>query len=82
MLNIHFTPIAGDYNADGLIDAADYVSWRKGLGTLPTETWYQVWRSKFGVGSAGGTSSAVPEPAGWLLTMLCLLLGRCRSRQR
>jgi hypothetical protein len=82
MLNIYYTPMSGDFNADGLIDAADYVSWRKGMGTPPSETWYQVWRSKFGVGSAGGTSSAVPEPAGWWLMMLCLLFGRCRTRQR
>ena len=30
------TPVAGDYNGNGTVDAADYVSWRNG-GTLVNE---------------------------------------------
>jgi hypothetical protein len=57
----------GDFNKDGSVDAADYVTWRKGLGTAYTETDYDVWRANFGEvlnsGLAAGSSSQVPEPS-------------------
>ena len=31
--NVFFVPAAGDYNGDGLVDSADYISWRRALGT-------------------------------------------------
>jgi hypothetical protein len=52
--------LAGDYNNDGIVDAADYVVWNKNLGqptqTLPNDTsgvivgqaQYNLWRSNFG----------------------------------
>ena len=51
--------LAGDYNDDGVVDAADYVVWRKSLGgpSLPNETVslgivdqadYSEWRVSFG----------------------------------
>ena len=62
---------AGDYNADGMVDAADYVVWRDGLGTTYTLADYAVWKANFGIGASGsGTGAAVPEP-----TALALLLG-------
>jgi hypothetical protein len=68
-------PVAlpGDYNANGVVDAADYVLWRKG-GPLANEVDtpgtvnaadYSAWRSRFGnTGSGSGISAtaAVPEP--------------------
>jgi insulin-like growth factor-binding protein complex acid labile subunit len=72
----------GDYNRDGTVDAADYVVWRKGLGTTYTQADYDVWRANFGqtVGSGGAgnplsasavpLSIAVPEPA--TLTLLVM----------
>ena len=67
--------LPGDYNLDGTVDAADYVVWRKGLGTTYTQTDYDVWRAHFGQTAAGGASAsataAVPEPA----TMLQIILG-------
>lgn len=64
-------PVAGDYNNDGTVDAADYVVWRNQLGqgtalpnTDPTDTdntvtqaEYNFWRSRFG--SAAGSGSGV-----------------------
>jgi autotransporter-associated beta strand protein len=56
--------LAGDYNNDGVVDAGDYVIWRKNVGqpsqTLPNDTagviignaQYNVWRSNFGSTSA------------------------------
>jgi hypothetical protein len=68
--------IPGDYNGDDVVDAADYVVWRKTDGT---EQQYDDWRASFGaVAGAGGTSdstSAVPEPpAGYLIIALALCL--------
>jgi hypothetical protein len=78
-IRVGMTPEAslGDYNEDGVVDAADYVYWRKaaslGLDDLPNdnddagpvgEAEYSLWRTNFGGGSGGGGSSgAVPEPA-------------------
>jgi hypothetical protein len=72
-----------DFNGDGAVDAADYVEWRQGLGTIYGENDYGVWRAHFGTSlgsgsgsvdplslrsSAGSLSAAVPEPTtAWLL---------------
>ena len=37
--------IPGDFNFDGFVDAADYVTWRKTDGT---PAGYNVWRTHFG----------------------------------
>jgi hypothetical protein len=70
---IEFSVLLGDYNFNGSVDAADYVTWRKGLGTLYTPTNYTVWRAHFGqnAGSGTGTSvtSTIPEPATWMLLL-------------
>jgi uncharacterized protein YjbI with pentapeptide repeats len=55
--------IPGDFNGNGAVDAADYVVWRKGMGT---QTAYETWRAKFGRtaggGSAANAKAVVPEP--------------------
>ena len=56
--------LAGDFNRNGVVDAADYVVWRKGLGTIYVAADYDVWRTHFGATSgAGSLSTAVPEPS-------------------
>jgi hypothetical protein len=58
-----FIPVTpGDYNRDATVDAADYVVWRKGLGTTYTQADYDVWRANFGqtIGSGGALPSAEP----------------------
>ncbi|MEX0610542.1 MAG: hypothetical protein WD229_00360, partial [Pirellulales bacterium] len=67
---------------DGSVDAADYVVWRKGLGTTHTPDDYNVWRAHFGQTTGSGASvplapgdspradSAVPEPSGVVLIAL------------
>ena len=36
---------SGDYNSDGVVDAADYAVWRESIGTIEA---YYVWRDNFG----------------------------------
>jgi hypothetical protein len=62
----------GDFNDDGIVDAADYLLWRKNGGTAAE---YSVWRASFGTTSPAGagllvepsTSTNVPEPTSMLL---------------
>ncbi len=64
----------GDFNGDGVVDAADYVTWRKSGGS-PEE--YTEWRTNFGntySGSGGAAGNGVPEPATWLLVVMCTSL--------
>jgi hypothetical protein len=65
--------LLGDYNDNGKVDAADYVVWRKGLGSIYAQSDYDVWRAHFGQtdGSAASQLSAVPEP----ITLMMLIVG-------
>jgi hypothetical protein len=62
----------GDYNDDGVANAADYVAWRKtpnAFGGDPAG--YQAWQSQFGEPGVGsGGSGGVPEPASWMLAVV------------
>jgi autotransporter-associated beta strand protein len=73
--------LAGDFNNDGSVDAADYVIWRKGLGTTHTQQDYDAWQANFGALAGGGAASAVPEPATLvgLVSALLILFSRRRS---
>jgi hypothetical protein len=75
--------VPGDFNNDGTVDSADYVVWRKGLGTTYTQDDFDVWRAHFGdalnagigstgAGSADSLSPAVPEPASIALAVAAL----------
>ncbi|WP_146590548.1 beta strand repeat-containing protein [Posidoniimonas polymericola] len=75
--------LAGDYNNDGVVDAADYTVWRDNEGlaiSLPNETVtpgmvdgddYNAWRANYGAVAASPApvaAAAAPEP------MACTLL--------
>jgi hypothetical protein len=74
--------LAGDFNGDGVVDAADYVVWRNGLGTIFMPGDYNIWREHFGqaAGSGAAVSAAltvaVPEPSSILLLAVVFLLKR------
>jgi autotransporter-associated beta strand protein len=84
--------LPGDFNFNGIVDAADYVVWRKGLGTTYTQNDYNVWRANFGAtagsgATAGLPSSAVPEPAALLIAgigfaVVLFQRRRCQHRRR
>jgi hypothetical protein len=66
--------VPGDFNSNGVVDAADYAVWRKGLGTVYTADDFNIWRSHFGEFDGSGSGSAagafnesIPEPASWSL---------------
>ena len=78
--------LPGDYNRNGVVDAADYIVWRNtrgqsvapgsgadgsGNGSVGTED-YAYWRARFGMAGASGAGSAalVPEPAGGLILVI------------
>lgn len=66
--------VNGDFNGNGVVDAADYVLWRSGGPLLNDSTAgvgpddYELWRSRFGVTTGAGAlvgtvPTAVPEPS-------------------
>jgi len=72
--------LAGDFNHDHVVNAADYVAWRKYDGT---PAGYNMWRANFGNLSGSGMSSnmTVPEPTTGLLLLIAGTL-TMRSRRR
>jgi hypothetical protein len=79
--------LAGDFNNDGVVDAADYVVWRKVDGMA---NGYEAWRTNFGDSAA--TSSrvsayATPEPGTSLLAFVggcwaAVVIGRLNACRR
>jgi autotransporter-associated beta strand protein len=72
--------LPGDFNFDGSVDAADYIVWRKGLGTTYTLDDYNDWQANFGatLGTGAATlplSSAIPEPTSALLVLSFVAIG-------
>ena len=87
----------GDFNSDGKVDAADYVTWREndgttnalpndnGLGTPISSSHYDLWRANFGNAPGSGSSLgvvSVPEPATFATLMLAGTIIAARHRQR
>jgi hypothetical protein len=88
----------GDYNGNGIVDAADYTIWRDTLGSTTDlrangnntgasagkidQADYLVWKSNFGHSAGAGAAAAVPEPTSWLLLSLGACLARASIRGR
>jgi hypothetical protein len=75
--------LAGDYNFDGSVDAADYVSWRKNPGGFGGQQGYDDWRSNFGqtLGSGALSSRTVPEPLTAILIVFAAAMEICKRRR-
>jgi ASPIC and UnbV/FG-GAP-like repeat len=96
-LTIDFpTPLAGDYNTDGIVDAADYTVWRNHLGSgvsLPNDTTpgvgqddYTRWKINFGATTAGSAAvsagdATIPEPSVATLLAICLAILGMKPRR-
>ncbi len=77
----------GDYNGDGVVDMADYVAIRAGLGTKYTAADWDTWRSHFGetarFPATGIDSASVPEPRSEVLfTITAAVCALFRSSRR
>jgi hypothetical protein len=84
--------VAGDYNGNGIVDAGDYATWRKGgalqneVATLGSNTPedYTAWRARFGniaAAGAGLTPSGVPEPSTVGFAVIAALVAILRGRR-
>jgi len=96
--NLAANPANGDYNLNGVVDAADYVVWRNTFGlTSPLNADgnlngtidagdYDVWKANFGkliTGSGNALgAAAVPEPCGALLLAIGITLAFSRRTRR
>ncbi len=81
-------PLVGDYNDDGIVDAADYTVWRDHLGapagtllndpaggaigTAQYTQWKTHFGQTFGAGSGAISLAPVPEPSTVVLMMLAM----------
>jgi autotransporter-associated beta strand protein len=89
--------LPGDFNSDGKVDAADYVTWRKnnntnnalandnGLGTPVGSAHYDLWRANFGNPPGSGSSlsgAAVPEPGTLVFAIFGVVLAVVTGRRR
>jgi len=75
------TTLAGDFNHDNVVDAADYVVWRKNpVGNGGDPGGYNTWRQNLGRTNPGSGGGAVPEPAS--IAMLAIgLVALCFRRR-
>lgn len=71
--------LAGDFNNDRVVDAADFVVWRKQSDGTAN---YQLWLQNYGVGNDGGSSSAVPEPGSMMLIAVAAMTIAASRRHR
>ena len=93
MLSVVEGGLAGDFNGDGSVDAADYTVWRDslgsgdalpndgGLGTPISSAHYDLWANNFGATLLGGNAAAAtPEPTS--LGLAAILLVGVGTRRR
>lgn len=88
--------LPGDYNGNGVVDAADYTLWRDNLGNdsavlngngtgaqTVVQADYDLWKSSFGNVLPTGSASlaSVPEPGSIVLLSLGLAAFACRRRR-
>jgi arylsulfatase A-like enzyme len=78
--------LPGDFNHDGVVDATDYVGWRK--AGIDGQQGLADWGSNFGKSTPGfgatipgsGLAAQVPEPATWITMAIGAILIRLTKR--
>jgi hypothetical protein len=87
-------PLAGDFNNDGHVDAADYIVWRYSVGSttdlradgnlngVVDAADYEIWRANFGQSAGSGSgafaNAGVPEPTALTLLLIAAAGGWAR----
>lgn len=73
-VEFQLNPLAGDYNFNGVVDAADYTVWRDTLGSTTdlradamgtdgvNQLDYEVWKENFGATLAHGNATSISAP--------------------
>jgi autotransporter-associated beta strand protein len=90
--------LAGDYNDDGTVDAADYIIWRKSAGAIGVglvadgnrdlhvnQVDYDVWRAHFGQTASSGSGDTANSAVPEPATLVLLLVSAtvwCLRRRR
>jgi hypothetical protein len=76
--------LAGDYNSDGVVNAADYTVWRDGNSPDSSQAGYDLWADNYGATTATATSNAathaMPEPTA-VIPLLLACLGAIAFRR-
>jgi hypothetical protein len=93
LANSPLAPLDADYNNDGVVDAADYAAWAKGMSPFPnSRSDYNLWQAQFGEtigpGAGGGSGGdaisggSVPEPSLLAHLVICGTIGMVARRRR
>lgn len=73
----------GDFNGDGVVDAADYTVWRDGLGATHATGQYDTWANAYGSASeATSTGTQTPEPNSLGLAAMIPLMLAANARHK
>lgn len=77
--------LAGDFNADGVVDGADFLAWQRGAGTTFISQQLEDWKANLGAslpavsGASTGAVAAVPEASAFALALSGLVAIALRS---
>lgn len=90
--------LPGDFNVDGMVDTADYTTWRDSLGSdvehgsgadgdfdgKITLADYEIWKDGFAItgGDAGAQHAPVPEPSVGVVLLVIAVAGAMVSRSK
>ncbi len=87
--------LPGDFNADGIVDAADYTVWRDNFGATDESALnfsgdgggvgqgdYDLWLANFGIANSSSSSIAIPEPSTCVLAFCCWICACFHPRKQ
>ncbi len=72
--------LAGDFDVDGEVTGTDFLTWQRGFGLAFGASELEGWQTNYGDAATPTTSTAVPEPATWLMSLLALAARASRRK--